>query len=292
MEARWRIRATARNLTGEETVRIERLARACGLLPYVPECAAVVPTGREGIGRADLFFAGGAVDRERLYGGLIALARDEGIAAAFSRAEPAVPRAVGFDLDSTLVPVELLDLLAFRAGIGDRMVRLTERTMRGELDFRRSFLHRVSLLAGLPVGVLDDLARSMPLTGGAEETLAALRRLGCRTAVITGGFSFFAESVRERLGLDRSYATRAEVCGGRLTGRCAGEVLDERGKAAALADLCRCEGIAAEQAAAVGDGANDIAMLAAAGRGVAYHAAPCAARRALPLTALLPLLVE
>lgn len=290
MEAGWRIRMTARNLTGEEVARVERLACACGLCWSA--CVPVEAAAGAALGAADLFFTGETPDREALYRGLLALAREEGIASAFSPSAPVVPRAVAFDLDATLVPFELLDRLALHAGIGERMARLTERTMRGELDFRRSFLHRLSLLAGLPLGVLDGLARSMPLTEGAAATVAALRGLGCRTAVVTGGFSLFAESVRERLGMDCGYATRIEVRAGRLTGRCVGEVRDERGKVAAVADLCRREGFFPEAAAAVGDGANDIAMLAAVGRGVAYHAAPRCAQRAVPLTALLPLIVE
>lgn len=239
---------------------------------------------------AELTFGGELIDSARLYGRLLALAYNEGIAVSLNRVNELPRRLICFDLDSTLIRTELLNELAVHAGIGEEMARLTERTMQGELDFRNSFLRRVAMLKGLPLGLLEEVAMNLSFTPGAAATIAELRRRDFRTAVVTGGFSLFARRAQEQLGIDYCYSTDVEIADGCLTGCCEGPVVDEWGKAAAVSDVCRREGIDPRQAVVIGDGANDIPMLILAGQGITFHAAPRLAVRAMSLDSLLPLI--
>ncbi len=204
-------------------------------------------------------------------------------------------RLAVFDMDSTLVAAEVVDLLADRAGIGAEVASVTARTMAGELDFAGSLRRRVALLAGLPESVLAEVAAALPLNPGAAETVAGLRGSGCAVVVLSGGFTVFTDALVRRLGLDHARANVLAVEGGRLTGALAGPVLDGPGKAAALEELARERGLSMAQVVAVGDGANDAPMLRAAGAGIAYRAREPARRAAdgaihrAPLTGLLHL---
>jgi phosphoserine phosphatase len=183
-------------------------------------------------------------------------------------------RLVVMDMDSTLISIEVIDELARAHGVYDRVAAITERAMRGELDFRQSLRERVALLRGLDAGVLHELAGRLPLNDGAERLCATLRRLGFRLAVISGGFSDAAEALQRRLGLDHAFANRLGVAEGRLTGEVVGTIVDAERKAALLGELAASEGISLDQVIAVGDGANDLPMLRKAGLGVAFRAKP------------------
>jgi phosphoserine phosphatase len=183
-------------------------------------------------------------------------------------------RLVAMDMDSTLIQLEVIDELARRHGVGDQVSELTRRAMLGELDFEQSLRARVALLAGLDVAVLDDIARSLPLTDGAAALVRVLRRLGYRTAVISGGFTFAAQALKDRLGLDYAYANTLERAGGRLTGRVLDPVVTPSRKADLLDLIAQGEGIDLDQTIAIGDGANDLPMLERAGLGIAFHAKP------------------
>jgi phosphoserine phosphatase len=183
-------------------------------------------------------------------------------------------RLVAMDMDSTLIQLEVIDELALRHGVGEQVADLTRRAMHGELDFEQSLRARVGLLAGLDVGVLDDVARNLPLTDGAAALVRVLRRLGYRTAVISGGFTFAAQALKERLGLDYAYANTLERAGGKLTGRVLDPVVTPSRKADLLDLIAQGEGIELDQAIAIGDGANDLPMLERAGLGIAFHAKP------------------
>jgi phosphoserine phosphatase len=165
-------------------------------------------------------------------------------------------------------------MVALRHGVGAEVADLTRRAMHGELDFEQSLRARVGLLAGLDVGVLDDVARNLPLTDGAAALVRVLRRLGYRTAVISGGFTFAAQALKERLGLDYAYANTLERAGGKLTGRVLDPVVTPSRKADLLDLIAQGEGIELDQAIAIGDGANDLPMLERAGLGIAFHAKP------------------
>jgi phosphoserine phosphatase len=183
-------------------------------------------------------------------------------------------RLIVFDVDSTLIQGEVIEMLAARVGAQDAVAEITEAAMRGELDFTESLHRRVATLAGLPAEVLDEVADELELTPGARTTLRTLRRLGFHCGVVSGGFRQVIEPLAHELMLDFVAANELEIVDGKLTGRVLGPVIDRAGKAKALRDFAQQAGVPMEQTVAVGDGANDIDMLAAAGLGVAFNAKP------------------
>ncbi|GGH93966.1 phosphoserine phosphatase SerB [Pseudomonas fluvialis] len=183
-------------------------------------------------------------------------------------------RLAVFDMDSTLIEAEVIDELAKAAGVGEQVAEITERAMRGELDFRASFKERLALLKGLPEEVLEQIAERLPLTEGAETLFAELKRLGYKTAILSGGFTYFAKRLQALLGIDYVYANELEIVDGRLTGVAIEPIVDAQRKADLLRELAQREGLQLEQTIAVGDGANDLPMLGLAGLGVAFRAKP------------------
>lgn len=183
-------------------------------------------------------------------------------------------RLVAFDMDSTLIQMEVIDELAKHAGVGERVAAITERAMRGELDFKQSFTERVALLKGLPESVLRDVAETLQLTEGAEKLVSTLHRLGYKTAILSGGFEYFGKLLQERLGFDYVHANHLPMENGVVTGCVGPDIVDGSKKAELLAQLAEKEGISLEQCIAVGDGANDLPMLSIAGLGIAFHAKP------------------
>ena len=183
-------------------------------------------------------------------------------------------RLICFDMDSTLIETEVIDELAERAGAGDQVRAITESAMRGEIDFRESFTRRVALLRGLDVSVMEEIARNLPITEGLERMMTVLKRVGYKTAILSGGFTYFGNYLHQRYGFDYVYANELEVENGRLTGRYVGEIVDGRRKAELLRLLCQFEAINIAQSVAVGDGANDLPVLNLAGLGIAFHAKP------------------
>ncbi|GHB28761.1 phosphoserine phosphatase SerB [Salinicola rhizosphaerae] len=205
-------------------------------------------------------------------------------------------RLVCFDMDSTLIQAEVIDELARRHGVFDEVAAITERAMRGELDFQQSFRERMSKLEGLDESVLAEIAESLPLMPGAERLLRLLKRLGYRTAILSGGFTYFARYLQRRLGFDEIHANELVIRDGKVTGEVAEPIVDADRKALLLGQIAEREGWEMAQTIAVGDGANDLKMLAVAGLGVAFHAKPLVKRQArqsvstLGLDALLYLL--
>lgn len=183
-------------------------------------------------------------------------------------------RLIVFDVDSTLIQVEVIEMLAARAGAQAEVRAITEAAMRGELDFTAALRERVALLAGLPASVLDEVAAELPLTPGARTTIRTLKRLGYRCGVVSGGFTPVVQRLVNELGLDFCAANELEIVDGRITGRVLGEIVDRAGKADALRRFAAEYDVPMEQCVAVGDGANDIDMLSAAGMGVAFNAKP------------------
>lgn len=183
-------------------------------------------------------------------------------------------RLVVFDMDSTLIEAEVIDELAKEAGVGAQVAEITERAMRGELDFSQSFRERVALLKGLPETVLAKVEARLTMTEGAERLISHLRRLGYRTAILSGGFTYFARGLQDKLGIDYVYANQLDIREGYVTGDVVGDIVDGKRKAALLKEIAQQEGIHLEQTIAVGDGANDLPMLSTAGLGVAFRAKP------------------
>jgi phosphoserine phosphatase len=198
-------------------------------------------------------------------------------------------RLVVMDVDSTLIQDEVIDLLAAHAGCESEVVAITERAMRGELDFEQSLRERVRLLAGLPVSVFDTVRTQVRLTPGARTFVRTLRRLGFRTAIVSGGFTPVTDHLQRELGLDYAFANELEVVDGVITGELIGQVVDRAGKAAIVRHVAAAEGVSLDQVVAIGDGANDLDMLAIAGLGVAFNAKP-AVRAAAPTAVNVPYL--
>ncbi|SFW68211.1 phosphoserine phosphatase SerB [Amycolatopsis australiensis] len=183
-------------------------------------------------------------------------------------------RLVVFDVDSTLIQGEVIEMLGVHAGVEPEIREITEAAMRGELNFTESLERRVALLKGLPATAIDEVAASIELTPGARTTIRTLKRMGFRTGVVSGGFTQVIGGLVAELGLDFAVANDLEIVDGKLTGRVVGDVVDRAGKAKVLRRFADEYDIPLEQCVAVGDGANDIDMLSAAGMGVAFNAKP------------------
>ncbi|MDD8017863.1 MAG: phosphoserine phosphatase SerB [Bacteroidota bacterium] len=183
-------------------------------------------------------------------------------------------RLVVFDMDSTLIKIEVIDELAKAAGVGEQVVKITESAMRGEMDFIQSFTKRLSLLKGLDEARVKSIGETLPLTDGAERLIFTLKKLGYKTAIISGGFSYFGKILQQRLGIDFVFANELEIVNGKVTGKVHRDIVDGKRKAELLKTIAAQEKISLEQVIAVGDGANDLPMLNLAGLGIAFNAKP------------------
>ncbi|HWR36934.1 MAG TPA: phosphoserine phosphatase SerB [Clostridia bacterium] len=183
-------------------------------------------------------------------------------------------RLIVLDMDSTLIQAEVIDELAKIAGAGEQVSNITASAMRGEIDFKQSFTNRLSFLRGVPEQRARELRDAISLTDGAERLISTVKKLGYKTAIVSGGFTFIGEHLQELLGIDYMFANELEISDGFVTGRVRGEIVDGRRKAELLQEIAAKEGISPEEVVAVGDGANDLPMLTVAGMGIAFHAKP------------------
>lgn len=216
-------------------------------------------------------------NRSLMQSKLMHLASEQEIDFSFQRDDMyrRMRRLICFDMDSTLIQTECIDELAMRAGVGDKVKAITERAMRGEIDFKESFTQRVSLLKGLDISVMKDIADHLPITEGADRLMSVLKRCGYKIAILSGGFTYFGEQLRRRYGIDYVYANELEIDeNGKLTGRYIGEIVDGKRKAELLKLIAQVEQVNLAQTIAVGDGANDLPMISEAGLGIAFHAKP------------------
>jgi phosphoserine phosphatase len=246
--------------------RIERLSGRMSLAAHLPNANACV----------ELRASGTVLSEPAMRAELMATAHELRIDIAFQRESiyRRNRRLFAFDMDSTLIQAEVIDELAKMAGVGDEVARITEAAMRGELDFRQSFTRRVGLLRGLPEGRICELLETIPLVEGADRLIATLKMLGYKTAILSGGFGFFARHLQAKLGIDYVFANELDIADGVVTGEVKTEIVDGARKAALLRQIARQENISLEQAVAVGDGANDLPMLGIAGMGIAFRAKP------------------
>ena len=207
---------------------------------------------------------------------LAQVAADSGVDVAVQRGglHRRAMRLIVMDVDSTLIQEEVIDLLAARAGCADEVAKITESAMRGELDFAASLRERTALLAGLDASVLDAVRASLRLTPGARTLIRTLKRLGYKCGIVSGGFTAVIEPLAASLGIDYVAANTLEVADGKLTGRVLEPIIDREGKTEALRRFARTAGVPLSQTVAVGDGANDLGMIAAAGLGIAFNAKP------------------
>ena len=183
-------------------------------------------------------------------------------------------RLICFDMDSTLIETEVIDELAIRAGVGDQVKAITEAAMRGEIDFCESFRQRCALLKGLDVSVMQVIAENLPITEGVDRLLRILKKVGFKIAILSGGFTYFGNYLKQKYNIDYVYANELEVENGKLTGRHVGDIVDGKRKAELLRLIAQVENVDIRQTVAVGDGANDLPMISIAGLGIAFHAKP------------------
>ena len=183
-------------------------------------------------------------------------------------------RLICFDMDSTLIETEVIDELAIRAGVGDQVKAITEAAMRGEIDFCESFRQRCSLLKGLDVSVMQEIAENLPITEGVDRLMRILKKVGFKIAILSGGFTYFGNFLKQKYNIDYVYANELEIENGKLTGNHVGDIVDGKRKAELLRLIAQVENVDIRQTVAVGDGANDLPMISIAGLGIAFHAKP------------------
>lgn len=217
-----------------------------------------------------------SADEAEVRATLLTLASELGVDIAFQRDDiyRRNRRLVVFDMDSTLIEAEVIDELAKEAGVGEQVSEITEAAMRGEIDFNESFKRRVALLEGLDESVLEGIAQRLKMTEGAEQLMSQLKRTGYKTAILSGGFTYFAKFLQKRLGFDYIHANELDIQNGKVTGKVVGTVVNGERKAELLREIAAKEGVSLEQTIAVGDGANDLPMLSIAGLGIAFRAKP------------------
>ena len=227
--------------------------------------------------RSCIEFSVRGTPREGMQAELLRLSSEMGVDCSFQidNMYRRMRRLICFDMDSTLIQTEVIDELAMRAGVGDKVKEITERAMRGEIDFKESFTERVALLKGLDSRVMQDIAEHLPITEGVDRLMYVLKRYGYKIAILSGGFTYFGEYLQKKYGIDYVYANELEIDeNGILTGRYLGDIVDGRRKAELLRLIAQVEKVDMAQTIAVGDGANDLPMLGEAGLGIAFHAKP------------------
>ena len=183
-------------------------------------------------------------------------------------------RLICFDMDSTLIETEVIDELAIRAGVGDQVKAITEAAMRGEIDFCESFRQRCALLKGFDVSVMQEIAENLPITEGVDRLMRILKKVGFKIAILSGGFTYFGNFLKQKYNIDYVYANELEIENGKLTGNHVGDIVDGKRKAELLRLIAQVENVDIRQTVAVGDGANDLPMISIAGLGIAFHAKP------------------
>ena len=261
--------AEATKIIAQQHLNIDSIHRLTGRIPLEPDARAPKAC-------IELSVRGTPDDKDQMQSALMQLSNNYGIDISFQRDDiyRRSRRLICFDMDSTLIQTEVIDELADRAGVGNQVRAITESAMRGEIDFKESFTRRVALLKGLDESVMNEIAHNLPLTEGLERMMRVLKRVGYKTAILSGGFTYFGRSLQQRFGFDYVYANELEIADGKLTGHYLGDIVDGQRKAELLRLLCQFEGINIAQAVAVGDGANDLPMLNIAGLGIAFHAKP------------------
>ncbi|MBL4797731.1 MAG: phosphoserine phosphatase SerB [Oleispira sp.] len=258
-------------IVAEHELNIDNITRLTGRVPLEQELDSSIPT------RACVEFSvRGVADQAVLREKFLAVSNDLNvdIAVQEDNVYRRNRRLVAFDMDSTLIEAEVIDELAAAAGVGEQVAEITERAMRGEIDFTESFHERVALLKGLSGDVLQEIAERLPVTEGAERLIRNLKSLGYTTVILSGGFNYFGNYLKDKLGIDYVFANELDMEDGVVTGKVTGIVVDGNRKAQLLREIAEKEGIRLEQTIAVGDGANDLPMLSIAGLGIAFRAKP------------------
>lgn len=261
--------SAAADIAQKHRLNIEKISRLTGRVP-------LQRSERPSRSCIELSIRGSVDDEKQVKADFMNLADQQGIDIAFQVESMyrRMRRLICFDMDSTLIQTEVIDELAERAGVGDEVKAITESAMRGEIDFSESFKKRVSLLKGLDESVMKDIAENLPITEGMTRLIRILKKSGCKIAILSGGFTYFGNYLKEKYGFDYVYANELEIVDGKLTGNYVGDIVDGKRKAELLRLLAQMEKVDMRQTVAVGDGANDLPMLGIAGLGIAFHAKP------------------
>ncbi len=287
VKPRYILTVLAQQLSAQQLAAISAITRDQGLnietVRRLSRSVAVdAPVAEQAVSSIEIGLRGAVVDQQHLKVALLQQAGE--LAFDFSLQLDTVyrrnRRLVAFDMDSTLIKMEVIDELARAHGVFDQVAAITARAMAGELDFQQSFRERAALLKGMPASRLAEIAEAVVLNDGAQRLIDTLRHFGYKVAVISGGFQYVGESLRERLGIDYVFANTLEIVDGVMTGEVEGRIVDAQRKAELLKQIADSEQVDLEQVIAIGDGANDLPMLGVAGLGVAYHAKPVVKRTA------------
>lgn len=256
-------------IVAEQDMNIDDIKRLTGRIPL---------DENERTPKASVEFSvrGTPKDKERMKADFMKLSGEQEMDISFQEESMyrRMRRLICFDMDSTLIETEVIDELAVRAGVGDQVKAITEAAMRGEIDFSESFRQRCALLKGLDVSVMQEIAENLPITEGVDRLMRILKKVGFKIAILSGGFTYFGNYLKQKYNIDYVYANDLEIVDGRLTGRHLGDIVDGKRKAELLRLIAQVENVDIRQTVAVGDGANDLPMISIAGLGIAFHAKP------------------
>lgn len=261
--------SAAAQIANKYKLNIEKIIRLTGRMP-------LEESERPSRSCYEFSIRGTTPDQEQVKTDFMNLASQQGIDIAFQEESMyrRMRRLICFDMDSTLIQTEVIDELAEKAGVGAKVRSITESAMRGEIDFSDSFKRRVGLLKGLDESVMKEIAENLPITEGMARLVRILKKSGYKMAILSGGFTYFGNYLKDKYGFDYVYANELDIIDGKLTGNYVGDIVDGKRKAELLRLLAQVEKVDIRQTVAVGDGANDLPMLATAGLGIAFHAKP------------------
>lgn len=267
--------AAVSRIIAEQNLNIDNIVRLTGRIPLDEKQRAAQSC-------VELSVRGTPVNRQQMQQSFLELTSTLNFDISFQEESMfrRMRRLICFDMDSTLIQTEVIDELAERAGVGDKVRAITEQAMQGEIDFNESFRQRVKLLKGLDVSVMKEIAENLPITEGVGRLVKVLQKVGFKTAILSGGFTYFGNYLKDKFGFDYMYANELEIVDGKLTGNYLGDIVDGKRKAELLRLIAQVEKIDLRQTVAVGDGANDLPMLGIAGLGIAFHAKPKVKRNA------------
>lgn len=277
---RYIITILARKLTAKQIAGVTRIVADQGMnIDDIKRLTGRIPLDEDArTPKASVEFSvrGTPRDKERMKAEFMKLSSEQVMDISFQEDSMyrRMRRLICFDMDSTLIETEVIDELAMRAGVGDKVKAITEAAMRGEIDFTESFRRRCALLKGLDVEVMKEIAENLPITEGVDRLMRILKKVGFKIAILSGGFTYFGNYLKQKYNIDYVYANELEVVDGKLTGRAVGDIVDGRRKAELLRLIAQIENVDIRQTVAVGDGANDLPMISIAGLGIAFHAKP------------------